>query len=200
MQAPLLADPFYVQPKDSPAKKAVLRAALSLFVDNGIAETTVRDIAAAAAFSNPVIFKYFATRDALAVQLFESCFRNFSQRLERATASHLPLARRLQGLIDTYGEAAQNETDTFLYLHENSRALSPLISDELRSFSLPRRMRKLLQEAQAAGLVAAHEDADLLCAALQGFFLALARRAHAGSALASHDAVSRLANRIIQAH
>ena len=197
MQAPLIAEPFYIQPQDPPSKKAVLRAALKLFVANGIAATTVRDIAAAAEFSNPVIFKYFPTRDALALQLFEACFREFSQRLERATAPDLPPARRLQGLLEVYWDSLLASNAAFLYLHDNWRALAPLMQEELRAFSLPRRVRKLLQEVQSAGVLEAALDVDLATTVVSGIFVAVARRAEAGEGLPERQALLATAHRIL---
>ena len=197
MQAPASAEPFYIQPQDPPSKKAVLRAALRLFVTHGIAAVTVRDIAAAAEFSNPVIFKYFPTRDALAVQLFEACFREFSQRLERAIAEPLPIARRLHGLLETYWESVEAAPETFLYLHENWRALSPLVQDELRAFSLPRRVRKLLQDAQLTRAIGVELDPGFAGAAVTGVFVTLARGVVAGEPLPDAQSVFALCRRAL---
>ena len=61
-----------VRPDDAPSKRALLEAALRLFVRDGLCETTIRIIAAEAGFTNPAIFKFFDSRDALARCVFES--------------------------------------------------------------------------------------------------------------------------------
>ena len=72
MTAPL---PFYIREEDPPAKRAILRAAMKLFSERGLAATSIRDIAAESGYTNPALYKHFAGKDDLAQQLFEACHR-----------------------------------------------------------------------------------------------------------------------------
>jgi TetR/AcrR family transcriptional regulator, repressor of fatR-cypB operon len=65
--------PFYLSPEDSPAKQAILIAALQLFVRDGLRETSIRAIALEAGYSNPALFKHFDSKEALTLYLFERC-------------------------------------------------------------------------------------------------------------------------------
>ena len=65
--------PFYVRQQDPPAKREILRAALKLFSERGLAETSIRDIAAESGYTNPALYKHFASKDQLALHLFETC-------------------------------------------------------------------------------------------------------------------------------
>src|SRR3954462_4399312 len=66
--------PFYVEPTDPPSKQALLKAALKRFASEGVRESSIRAVAEDAGFSNPVLFKYFDGKDALALYLFERCY------------------------------------------------------------------------------------------------------------------------------
>ena len=63
--------PFYVEPTDPPSKQELLKAALKLFARDGVRESSIRAVAEEAGFTNPVLFKYFEGKDALALYLFE---------------------------------------------------------------------------------------------------------------------------------
>src|SRR3954471_16856759 len=65
--------PFYIRDGDPPAKQEILRAALKLFSERGLAATTIRDIADESGYTNPALYKHFASKDELALHLFESC-------------------------------------------------------------------------------------------------------------------------------
>src|SRR3954463_4805839 len=66
--------PFYVEPTDPPSKQELLKAALKLFSRDGVRESSIRAVAAEAGFTNPVLFKYFEGKEALALHLFERCY------------------------------------------------------------------------------------------------------------------------------
>ena len=52
--------PFYLTEDDAPAKREILRAALKLFSERGLAATSVRDIAEESGFTNPALYRHFA--------------------------------------------------------------------------------------------------------------------------------------------
>src|SRR5437868_9836327 len=66
--------PFYVEASDPPSKQELLKAALKLFARDGVRESSIRAVAAEAGFTNPVLFKYFEGKEALALHLFERCY------------------------------------------------------------------------------------------------------------------------------
>src|SRR5258706_5882697 len=91
--------PFYVDPDDPPSKQAILEAALTLFVREGIREATLRAIAAKAGFSNPVLFKFFDSKEALALYLFERCYVRLVEDVARALAVDGTFRVRLHELV-----------------------------------------------------------------------------------------------------
>jgi AcrR family transcriptional regulator len=67
--------PFYVRDTDPPAKREILRAAIKLFGQHGLAATTIRDIAKESGYTNPALYKHFVSKEALALYLFETSHR-----------------------------------------------------------------------------------------------------------------------------
>ena len=76
---PARSRPFYVSEDDAPAKRKILTTALTLFVRDGLCETSVRDIAKASGFTNPALFKHFKSKDDLARYLFERCYLELAE-------------------------------------------------------------------------------------------------------------------------
>jgi AcrR family transcriptional regulator len=66
---------FYVREDDPPAKQEILRAAMKLFSERGFDATSIRDIARESGYTNPALYKHFASKEDLALHLFETCHR-----------------------------------------------------------------------------------------------------------------------------
>src|SRR3954463_4624295 len=91
--------PFYVDPDDPPSKQELLKAALKLFARDGVRESSIRAVAAEAGFTNPVLFKYFEGKDALALYLFERCYLRLVSETRAALAAGGTFRARLGRLI-----------------------------------------------------------------------------------------------------
>ncbi len=175
----LLSSPIYLRGEDAPSKRAVLTAALGLFVERGLGGTTIRDIARESGFSNPVLFKWFEGRDALVRSLFVRCYQPmvgaltevvrgpglYRTRIDRA-------ARLLLGLMD-------RELVTFLFVHENMRLLWPKVRGELEGQTLASRMGELFDGLRQERGGSA-PDPRLLASAFLGTLGQVARSLHSG--------------------
>ena len=67
--------PFYIRENDPPAKQQILRAAMKLFSERGLAATTIRDIAKESGYTNPALYKHFDGKDAVALPVDETADR-----------------------------------------------------------------------------------------------------------------------------
>jgi AcrR family transcriptional regulator len=177
--------PVYLDQGDPPSKRAVLSAALRLFVRKGLGETTIRDIAAEAGFTNPVLFKYFAGRDELAAFLFERCYRSFSLRLQGALAPGGSFARQLSVLVAVFLESMDQDLDAHLFVQENLRRMWPALAPELRRHSVVRIAGQLFEAGKEQGAVDPALDTSLLTVALLGTLGQLSRALYFGEAPAA---------------
>jgi len=167
--------PVYLDESDPPSRRAVVSAALRLFVRKGIGETTVREIAAEAGFTNPVLFKYFAGRDELAAFLFERCYRSFSLQLAAALHGADSFGARLSAMVGVFLSSMDQDLDAHLFVQENLRRMWPAAAPGLRRHSLVRMTGELFEQGKAEGAVDPIIDTRLLSVALLGTMGQLAR-------------------------
>src|SRR5215831_17160902 len=91
--------PFYIRPGDPPAKRHILRAAMKLFSEHGLAGTSIRDIARESGYTNPALYKHFASKEELAVYLFETCHQRLWTRCHAAIKSAATFDDKLDAYI-----------------------------------------------------------------------------------------------------
>src|SRR4051812_13139424 len=110
MPSAILADA-----SDAPSKKQILSSALSLFVRDGLNATTIRSIADAAGYTNPALYKFFASKEELALYLFEHCYTHVYEQLSAAAASAAGFDARLRALIAAWAQLAEAELEVLLF-------------------------------------------------------------------------------------
>jgi AcrR family transcriptional regulator len=175
METPFL--PFFVSELDSPAKRAILMAALRLFAARGVDGVTIRDIAAEAHFTNPALFKHFASKEALARALFEACYRRLAMAL---TA---PVGRGEATLRDRFAAALaviEQSPESIHFVLENLRRYWPGLPEDARGAALPASVRRLIEAEQKAGRLRAGLDPRLATVVMLGALAQVARMAQFG--------------------
>ncbi len=170
-----MTTPFLLSSElDPPAKRAIVATALRLFATHGVDGVNIRDIAAQAGFTNPALFRHFASKEALAQALFDRCYAALGAVLTINPGE--PLKARLSAcvvLIEAAPEAVH-------YVLENLRRYWDGLPEAHRELPLPARMRQLVEAEQAAGRIAAHIDPRLATIVLLGTLGQVARLAHFG--------------------
>jgi AcrR family transcriptional regulator len=103
--------------KDGKATKArISRAALALFVEKGIAEATVRDIAEAANVAEGTLYRHFTGKDELAWELFATNFAAFAGELDRRQGEQDSLAGKMAAMVEYFCTFFDQEPVLFSYL------------------------------------------------------------------------------------
>src|SRR3954463_14871606 len=128
--------PFYVEPTDPPSKQELLKAALKLFARDGVRESSIRAVAAEAGFTNPVLFKYFEGKDALALHLFERCYLRLVREAAAALAEGGTFRARLRRLIARVLALLDEAPEAVLFVNEELRRFWPRVSPATRRHSL----------------------------------------------------------------
>lgn len=80
-------------------RERIERAALKLFVEQGIAETSIRDIAREAGISQGAMYNHFESKEQLAWSLFAEHFSEFGQELHRLAQAHDTLEAKFRAMI-----------------------------------------------------------------------------------------------------
>jgi TetR/AcrR family transcriptional regulator, repressor of fatR-cypB operon len=169
---------FSHEDADAPGKRAILGAALKLFVAKGIDPTSVRDIGTLAGLSNPALFRHFASKEDLALELFGRIFRRFAATLPAADAS--PFAGQVRRALAAYLDFFDQDLEAALYFQENLRRLWPQLPREQRGASLLTRWREVVDAGVAQGVVSAGDDPRLLVVLVTGTLGQLARQLYFG--------------------
>ncbi len=158
-----------VEPSDPPSKQAIARAALGRFVHQGIEATSIRELAEQTGYTNPALYKFWPSKDALVLDVFERCYRQLVRHLEGAWAEDAP---PLRAFVGRYVDAVDDDLDAVLFVQEQLRTLWPRASTATRRHSLLALVRRLVPENAASP--------KLVVAAIVGTLGQFARQLHFG--------------------
>jgi AcrR family transcriptional regulator len=173
--------PFYIAETDSPAKREILRAAMKLFSRQGLAATTIRDIAEESGYTNPALYKHFDSKDELALHLFETCHRRVWARVHAAIARGDTFAEKLDRYVTEWLELAEEHPDVIAFLSDSARVLWPRASATVRRQTMIGLARSLAAEASKGRRGSRGPAPDVVAAALQGTLGELTRMLQVGA-------------------
>jgi AcrR family transcriptional regulator len=110
-------------------KELIARTALRLFVDQGIAETTVRDIAAAAGLAEGTLYRHFESKNQLAWELFHTNYTAFAFELDLLQQKYDNLKDKLTAMIRQFCTFFDQDPVLFTYLllvqHSQLKRVTP---------------------------------------------------------------------------
>ncbi len=100
-----------------PHHKADLeRAALHLFVENGVDGTSIRDIAARAGVTEGALYRHYDSKDGLVRALFLMHHRTFADRLREACEGAASPAGRIRSMIDAFYRLHDEDPAVFEFI------------------------------------------------------------------------------------
>ncbi|QQS11253.1 MAG: TetR/AcrR family transcriptional regulator [Rhodospirillales bacterium] len=154
--------------KADDTKKRVERAALTLFMARGVAETTTREIAMAASVAEGTIYRYFPSKDALALELFMRHHVALAEALMEAHRQHKRLRLKTEAIVRCYCEWADRDWTTFAYhLLTQHHFLASLSEDLPNPVDV---VRDVIAQALVAGEIP-KRDINALTASVVGVVL-----------------------------
>src|SRR3954468_10218082 len=136
--------PFYVRDGDPPAKREILRAAMKLFSEHGLAATTIRDIAKESGYTNPALYKHFVSKEELAVYLFETCHRRLWSRCKDAIDSAPDFVGKLDRYIGEVLSLVDEHPQAMALLSEHARVLWPKAGPAVQGHTMIALARSLM--------------------------------------------------------
>lgn len=162
---------------------------MALFARHGVEGTTIRMIAAEAGYTSPAMFKFFASKDALALHLFERCYARLYGPVAAAAAEE-DFEAALRAVIDALVAAIQEDLEAVLFVQDSLRELWPRLPARARRRSLIASLRALFERGIRSGRLAGFSSADVPVAILLGSMAQVARMSYFGE-LASSPATWR---------
>ena len=110
-----------LQQKPHTKRPAIVQAALSLFAERGLDGTSMRDIARAAGVQEAAIYRHFASKDALARELFLSAYLWHCTRVQGIVTGGDPLTDTLRAIVRQEFGMAERYPEAFVYMCENEQ-------------------------------------------------------------------------------
>jgi len=166
------------------AKREILRAAMKLFSAHGLAATSIRDIARESGYTNPALYKHFASKEGLAFHLFETCHRRLWSTCHAAIAAAKNFDAKLDGYIGKVLELVDEDPEAIAFLSDSGRVLWPKSGATVRRQTMIGLARSVMNEAprpRGAKPSAVSINADVAAGSLQGTLAELARMIQVGA-------------------
>lgn len=148
-----------------PTKERIERAALELFVKQGVAETSVRDIATAARVSQGALYTHYASKEELTFALFAQSWAEMGEELRRLSRQGQTLGAKLEAMIGyVFGRFDQDwvlVSYVFLVRHEQLQKISAHLPNPYLVF------RTVVVDAMQTGEIP-RQDPDVATAMVMG--------------------------------
>jgi AcrR family transcriptional regulator len=152
-------------------KELISRTALTLFVEKGITETTIRDIAQAAGVAEGTLYRHYESKDELAWELFSHNFIVFAQELDHVQGQYSTLKDKLAAMITQFCRFYDEDPVLFNYLllaqHAQLKKVTPEMSNPVVV------VRDVIAQAMFRGEIPSG-DPDILAAMVLGVVLQVA--------------------------
>jgi AcrR family transcriptional regulator len=184
----------------SRTRQKIAEVALELFVDKGVAETSIRDIARGAEIAEGALYRHYASKDDLAWRLFADSYVALARMLEDLQARQDSFRAKVEALIRQFCQAFDDNPVLFSYLllsqHDQVKKISPDMPSPTRV------VHRVIADGIAA-LPGPRRDPNLVAAMVMGAVLQVAVETMYGRVsgpLGAHaDALIDACWRIIQA-
>jgi AcrR family transcriptional regulator len=154
--------------KAEETKARLERAALTLFVARGVAETTTKEIAMAASIAEGTIYRYFQSKEQLALDLFLRHHRALAEALAEAHKPAAGLRAKIDAIVACYCEWADRDWTLFAYHLLTQHLFLALVPEDTPN---PVNIaREVIAQAMKTGEIP-RRNADLAAAAAIGVVL-----------------------------
>ncbi|GAB2177055.1 TetR/AcrR family transcriptional regulator [Dongia sp. agr-C8] len=151
----------------SPTRERLRAAALNLFVQKGIAETTTRELAAMAGVAEGTIYRHYASKEDLVRELFEDHYFRFGSELDRIRGETAGgVAAKLAAMVAFMASLYDSDPTLYRFLLLAQHTALPSIPKALPE-SPASSFRRLIVDAIAAGEIPP-QNATLSAAMLIG--------------------------------
>lgn len=161
--------PFYVLADDPPSKREILKASLKLFVHRGLSETNIRLIGKTAGYSNPALFKFFKSKDALALYLYERCYLRLFEAVDKAIQSRQTFEANLRALLAEFYKIMDEDLEAYLFIMDYLREFWPRLPEAIRKKTIIQLIYNLFEQGLREGKLAKEISPRIRVAAFIGF-------------------------------
>ncbi len=163
------------QGSEPAGRRRIRAAALRLFAQRGLEGTSIRDIARAAGVTNPALYKHFASKDALALDVFLGCYNALWQRLRSAVEAQADFERRLAAFVAAFAQAIDDDPDAVLFVNGALHELWSRVPPEMTGRTVAGLALQLVREGVSTGAIPDDTHARVRVLGLVGQLFQLSR-------------------------
>lgn len=132
-------------------KERILAAARGLFAARGFDSVTIRDIGEAAGLTNPALYRHFADKEALGVELYRRSYDALLRAVEAAVTDGAEPLDRIEACACAMVELFEAEPDLVLYIDEHQVRFWPRIRDAFEGRNLSQQISRWVADARRSG-------------------------------------------------
>ena len=111
-------------------RQKIHQEALKQFVEKGVAETTVRDLAHAAGIAEGTLYRHYESKDSLVWDLFSSNYKVFAQQLTAIQKRHPNFPARLSATISEFCRFFDDDPMLFRFLMLTQHQALPRVEND----------------------------------------------------------------------
>jgi len=159
-------------------KKAILRAAMSVFSAKGFIRTTVSDIAREAGFSKSALYFYFGGKEEIFIEIIKKIITDFKEFIEKLGRETIPTTEKIEKLFNTVLNYVEEKREIITILYSETHSLYSFkgkrfkgILQKYKGFSI-KGMKSILSQGIEEGTIR-DCDTELLATVLRGMLTAL---------------------------
>ena len=177
----MIQEGIQLAPGAAAGKQRILRAALQLFTEKGLCETSIRDIGVVAGLSNPALYKHYKSKEALAQDLFVFCYRWLHSALERAVGGEFgTFAAQFAAYSSVFFQQFETSPEAVIYLSDNIQHFWSEVQAEVAGDTFIAQINRMLTAAIEREEISKDLDLDLTSAIIIGGIQQLSRMWYLG--------------------
>ncbi|GAB3416185.1 TetR/AcrR family transcriptional regulator [Flindersiella endophytica] len=160
------------RPRNPETDRAILQAALSLFIERGIEGMSIEQVAKRAGVGKLTVYRRWASKEELAAHAIEWMVEESRDWPSNGEMAQADAAQLLESTLDTSAELAASQEFRALVARILGCSVShpSLLATYWKHYILPRRAAAgaMLQQAKQAGTVSPDADVDVLIDMMAG--------------------------------
>jgi AcrR family transcriptional regulator len=118
-------------------KRRLLLAALSLFTEHGIGETSIAEVARRAGSTEECLYQYFDSREGLSLYLFNAAYRHLLEQLDVKRQTATDIDERLRMLVESTLTYFDESPDAVMFVFDYARRFYRQVPAALKRTSIP---------------------------------------------------------------
>jgi AcrR family transcriptional regulator len=190
----LLAEANFMALEKTGTRGLINRTALKLFAEQGIRETTIRDIAGAAGIAEGTMYRHYASKDELAWKLFADNYAAIGRELDEIQRTETGTAAKIEVMVRYFLRAYDRDPDVFTYLflarHRHMQKVNPRMPNAYFVF------RRVIRDGIRKGAIPG-QDPDVATSMTMGVILQVIDSRLLGGRIKQR--ISDLADTIVEA-